>query len=43
MSMRMVNLELPPGRAFFNVKSRTYLRVLTIAFCLMENSKFLAW
>jgi hypothetical protein len=39
MSMRMVNLGLPPERALFKVKSRTYLKVLTMAFSLMDNSE----
>jgi hypothetical protein len=33
MSIRVVNLGLPPERALFKVKSRTYLEVLTMAFC----------
>jgi hypothetical protein len=33
MSKRVVNLGLPPGRALFKVKSRTYLEVLSMAFC----------
>ena len=36
MSMNLVILGRPPGRALFNVKSRT-LRVLTIAFLLMKT------
>ena len=35
MSTNLVILRRPPGRALFNVKSRT-LRVLTMAFLLME-------
>jgi hypothetical protein len=48
MSIRVVNLGLPPGRALFKDESRTYLRVLTLAFCLLRilhcrrgNSPFL--
>jgi hypothetical protein len=33
MSIGLVNLGLPPGRALFKVKTTTYLRVLAIAFC----------
>jgi hypothetical protein len=43
MSIGLVNLMLPPGRALFKVKRRTYLRVLTMAFCLMENSELPPW
>src|SRR6185312_7010880 len=36
MSTNLVILERPPGRALFNVKSRT-LRVLTTVFLLMKT------
>jgi hypothetical protein len=32
MSVRVVNLGLPPGRTLLKVKSKTYLSVLTMAF-----------
>jgi hypothetical protein len=32
MAIRVVNFGLPPGRALFKVKNRTY-KLLTMAFC----------
>ena len=38
MSMNLVILGLPPRRALFKVKSRTYLRVLTMGFWKKKNN-----
>ena len=37
MRLTLVILGLPPGRALFKVKSRTYLEVLTLAFLHVDD------